>query len=110
MYGEPILKFEPTVYIIDSIAALMPENMAEEIDGISVCPMCGERFLEDEGYTYNGELYCRECYEDIDIRTCPHCGEDFSAYDGYRDEKTGTLYCCKCCCEEATGKKHRWFL
>lgn len=30
MYGEPILKFEPTVYIIDSIAALMPENMAEE--------------------------------------------------------------------------------
>ena len=82
----------------------------EEMDGISVCPMCGERFLEDEGYTYNGELYCRECYEDMDIRTCPHCGEDFSAYDGYRDEKTETLYCCKHCYEEATGQKHRWFL
>ena len=82
----------------------------EEMDGISVCPMCGGRFLEDEGYSYNGELYCRECYEDMDIRTCPYCGGDFSAYDGYRDEKTGTLYCCKYCCEEATGQKHRWFL
>lgn len=28
-YGNPIIKFEPTVYILDSIAMLMPEGMTE---------------------------------------------------------------------------------
>ncbi len=82
----------------------------EIIDGISVCPRCGERFISEDGYNYNGEWYCRNCYEDMDIRTCPHCGEEFSADNGYYDEKTDALYCCKYCYEIATGKKHRWFL
>lgn len=30
LYGNPIMKFEPTVYIIDSIAMLMPEKYTEE--------------------------------------------------------------------------------
>lgn len=30
LYGNPIMKFEPTVYIIDSIALLMPEKYTEE--------------------------------------------------------------------------------
>ena len=30
MYGNPIMKMEPTVYIIDSIALLMPEKYTEE--------------------------------------------------------------------------------
>ena len=30
LYGQPIMKFEPTIYIIDSIALLMPEKYTEE--------------------------------------------------------------------------------
>ena len=30
MYGNPIMKMEPTVYIVDSIALLMPEKYTEE--------------------------------------------------------------------------------
>lgn len=30
MYGNPIMKLEPTIYILDSIAMIMPEKYAEE--------------------------------------------------------------------------------
>lgn len=30
MYGNPIMKLEPTIYIIDSIAMMMPEKFSEE--------------------------------------------------------------------------------
>ena len=69
----------------------------EDIDGVCICPRCGERFLEDDGRMYQGELFCNECYEEMDIHTCPQCGEDFCADEGYYDEKSGNLYCCRYC-------------
>lgn len=30
MYGQPIMKFEPTIYILDSLAELMPEKYLED--------------------------------------------------------------------------------
>lgn len=32
MYGNPIIKFEPTLYLCDSIAGLLPEDMIDEED------------------------------------------------------------------------------
>lgn len=32
IHGKPIIKMQPTLYLIDSIAALMPENMVDEDD------------------------------------------------------------------------------
>lgn len=30
MYGEPIIKFEPTLYLVDSIAGLMPKELVDD--------------------------------------------------------------------------------
>lgn len=72
----------------------------EEIEGVSCCPICGERFFDDDGKLFQGELYCEDCYDRMDVISCPNCGEEFCADDGYYDEKTETTYCSKYCCDE----------
>ena len=83
----------------------------EVIDGICTCPICGERFFEQDGSFYNGDVYCANCYEELDVHFCPHCGEDFAAAHGsYYDPKTDTLYCSKYCYDEEKRERQTRFL
>lgn len=79
----------------------------EMLDGIEICPRCGERFIAEEGSYYHYETYCPDCYEEMEVRACPQCGEEFCTEDGYPDEDTGIVYCCRYCYKEATHKS--WF-
>lgn len=56
-YGKPILKFEPTVYILDSLKTILPKKLAE-----------------DEGTNMNGATTAR-INSDIFLRLVPMCRE-----------------------------------
>ena len=56
-YGKPIIKFEPTVYILDSLKALLPKKLSE-----------------DEGSNMNGATTAR-INSDIFLRLVPMCRE-----------------------------------
>lgn len=56
-YGKPIIKFEPTVYILDSLKAIMPKKL-----------------YEDEGSNMNGATTAR-INSDIFLRLVPLCKE-----------------------------------
>lgn len=56
-YGKPIIKFEPTVYILDSLKAILPKNL-----------------IEDEGSNMNGATTAR-INSDIFLRLVPLCRE-----------------------------------
>lgn len=56
-YGRPIVKFEPTVYILDSLKAILPKKLAE-----------------DEGTNMNGATTAR-INSDIFLRLLPMCRE-----------------------------------
>ena len=54
-YGKPIIKFEPTVYILDSLKAILPKKLSE-----------------DEGSNMNGATTAR-INSDIFLRLVPMC-------------------------------------
>lgn len=56
-YGKPIMKFEPTVYIIDSLKAIMPKKLTE-----------------DEGSNMNGAITAKT-NSDVFLRLVPLCRE-----------------------------------
>lgn len=56
-YGSPIIKFEPTVYILDSLKSILPKKLAE-----------------DEGTNMNGATTAR-INSDIFLRLVPMCRE-----------------------------------
>jgi len=56
-YGKPIIKFEPTVYILDSLKAILPKNLTD-----------------DEGSNMNGATTAR-INSDIFLRLVPLCRE-----------------------------------
>lgn len=56
-YGKPIIKFEPTVYILDSLKAILPKKLAE-----------------DEGTNMNGATTAR-INSDVFLRLVPMCRE-----------------------------------
>ena len=56
-YGKPIIKFEPTVYILDSLKAIMPKKLAE-----------------DEGSNMNGAITAKT-NSDVFLRLVPLCRE-----------------------------------
>ena len=56
-YGKPIMKFEPTVYILDSLKAILPKKLSE-----------------DEGTNMNGATTAR-INSDIFLRLVPMCRE-----------------------------------
>lgn len=56
-YGKPILKFEPTVYILDSLKTILPKKLSE-----------------DEGTNMNGATTAR-INSDIFLRLVPMCRE-----------------------------------
>lgn len=56
-YGKPIIKFEPTVYILDSLKAILPKKLTE-----------------DEGSNMNGATTAR-INSDIFLRLVPLCRE-----------------------------------
>ena len=56
-YGKPVVKFEPTVYILDSLKAILPKRLSE-----------------DEGTNMNGATTAR-INSDIFLRLVPMCRE-----------------------------------
>lgn len=72
----------------------------DEIEGVSCCPNCGDRFFDEDGIYFQGELYCADCYDNMDIISCPNCGEEFCGDEGYWDMKSELTYCSKYCCDE----------
>ena len=56
-FGKPIMKFEPTVYILDSLKAILPKKLSE-----------------DEGTNMNGATTAR-INSDIFLRLVPMCRE-----------------------------------
>lgn len=56
-YGKPVIKFEPTVYILDSLKAILPKKLSE-----------------DEGSNMNGATTAR-INSDIFLRLVPMCRE-----------------------------------
>lgn len=56
-YGKPVIKFEPTVYILDSLKAILPKKLAE-----------------DEGTNMNGATTAR-INSDVFLRLVPMCRE-----------------------------------
>lgn len=56
-YGKPIIKFEPTVYILDSLKAILPKKLAD-----------------DEGSNMNGATTAR-INSDVFLRLVPMCRE-----------------------------------
>ena len=56
-YGKPIIKFEPTVYILDSLKAIMPKKLSE-----------------DEGSNMNGAITAKT-NSDVFLRLVPLCRE-----------------------------------
>lgn len=56
-YGKPIMKFEPTVYILDSLKSILPKKLAE-----------------DEGTNMNGATTAR-INSDVFLRLVPMCRE-----------------------------------
>lgn len=56
-YGKPIIKFEPTVYILDSLKAIMPKKLSE-----------------DEGSNMNGAITAK-ANSDVFLRLVPMCKE-----------------------------------
>lgn len=56
-YGKPVIKFEPTVYILDSLKAILPKKLSE-----------------DEGTNMNGATTAR-VNSDIFLRLVPMCRE-----------------------------------
>lgn len=100
-----------TNHIYDSSTMLCADDVLtysdEAVEGVGICSHCGGRFFEQDGGFYHGELYCANCYEDLDIHICPHCSEEFAAADCcYYDEKTDTMYCSKRCYEKETSREY----
>lgn len=66
-------------------------------DAFGVCPVCGARFLFDDGCYVDGgdEVVCPSCAE-TETTVCANCGGLF--YDGqtYYDRKTESYYCEEC--------------
>ena len=56
-YGKPIIKFEPTVYILDSLKAILPKKL-----------------VEDEGSNMNGAITAKT-NSDVFLRLVPMCRE-----------------------------------
>lgn len=56
-YGKPIIKFEPTVYILDSLKAIMPKKLSD-----------------DEGSNMNGAITAKT-NSDVFLRLVPLCRE-----------------------------------
>lgn len=56
-YGKPVIKFEPTVYILDSLKAIMPKKLSE-----------------DEGSNMNGAITAKT-NSDVFLRLVPLCRE-----------------------------------
>jgi hypothetical protein len=56
-YGKPIIKFEPTVYILDSLKAILPKKISE-----------------DEGSNMNGAITAKT-NSDVFLRLVPMCRE-----------------------------------
>jgi len=56
-YGKPIIKFEPTVYILDSLKAIMPKKLSD-----------------DEGSNMNGAITAKT-NSDVFLRLIPLCRE-----------------------------------
>ena len=52
-----------------------------------VCTNCGEEFLRDELFPFNGELLCPDCLESKTV-LCSHCGERIWRDDNAGDEST----------------------
>lgn len=50
------------------------------VDDLQICCICGERTLEEDDWAYDGEYYCRDCYNEK-IHTCEQCGELFYTDD-----------------------------
>lgn len=75
------------------------ECLPDDSDAISYCSLCGNRFLTEEGYSYNDEIICSSCYHDLEITECPNCGLAFPLEEGY-EGRNQNVFCCRSCAQE----------
>lgn len=80
------------------------DHSEEDIEGITRCVCCGCRILEDGANYYEGDAYCDDCYQELDVHYCANCDREFSAVANEEtciDNITGNYYCCPDCYTEA---------
>ncbi len=64
-------------------------------DDRHVCSNCGNRINEDDGYWVEGDLLCRDCFDEYAVE-CADCGEYVYRDNAYYDEDEGLWYCSYC--------------
>lgn len=91
--GEDIIELNESMMCNDC------EGECGEIDSdiFGTCPLCGRRFVFDEGSYVDSadEVICPSCVEDSTI-VCANCGGLFYKDDVIYDRKTGEFYCKEC--------------
>ena len=60
------------------------------------CELCGQRVIEDNDYYYNGNYYCHDCYESLNLVQCHVCEEILPADDAVFDFQGNLAYCQYC--------------
>ena len=65
-----------------------------ENDMFGFCACCGTRLDTNNGYYYDEQLYCKECYEES-FDTCSMCGDTYPKESMYVDDD-GEYVCCYC--------------